>query len=184
MPCVYSIQYIINQAVQAFINQAVQLQAFINQAVQVQAIPKPNTHLAKLINPRLHQLGLHRLVLAPALRVHVLLQVHRQKLEYQVQLGLLALMVKRRKRPPKKHLHQNILQVYYVGVLQLPQQSYFSYCSRGNLKIRLVNSIKLNVFHPTYPFILRLEFDLLHCHNFTGFLVLSLNLSLKMFEGQ
>ena len=82
MPCVYSIQYIINQAVQAF----------INQAVQVQAIPTPKTHLAELIDPRLHQLGLHGLVLAPALRVHVLLQVHRQELEYQIQLGLLALM--------------------------------------------------------------------------------------------
>ena len=107
MPCVYSIEYFIYQAVQAS----------INQAVQVQAIPTPKTHLAELIDPRLHQLGLHGLVLAPALRVHVLLQVHRQELEYQIQFGLLALMVNKRKRPPKKHLHQNILQVYYVGVL-------------------------------------------------------------------
>ena len=89
MPCIYSIEYFI-QAVQAF----------INQAVQVQAIPKPKTHLAKLVDPRLHQLGLHGLVLTPALRVHVLLQVHRQELEYQIQLGLLASIVKKRKRSP------------------------------------------------------------------------------------
>ena len=97
MPCVYSVEYFVNQA--------------------VQALPKQKTHLTKLVDPRLHQLGLHGLVLAPALRVHVLLQVHRQELEYQIQFGLLALMVKKRKRPPEKHLHQNILQVYYVGVL-------------------------------------------------------------------
>ena len=65
-----------------------QLNILSNQ--EVQAIPTPKTHLAKLVNPRLHQLGLHWLVLAPALRVHVLLQVHRQELEDQIQLGLLV----------------------------------------------------------------------------------------------
>ena len=44
--------------------------------------------LKKLVSVGLHQLGVHLSVLGDV-RVHVLLEVHRQELEYQVELGLL-----------------------------------------------------------------------------------------------
>ena len=91
--------------------------------------------------------------------VHVLLEVHSEKLENEIELSL---------------LHQNILQRDNVGMLQLLQQWDLADCCRRHL----VKNIPWNGLHFTcqdsHPFILRFESNLLHGHNLIGPLVASL----------
>lgn len=63
-------------------------------------------YLEKLVGVAFDELGIHHLVLRDG-RVQVLLQVHRQELEDEVQTVL---------------LHDDVLEAHDVGVLQLPEK--------------------------------------------------------------
>ena len=106
--------------------------------------------LEQLVEVALGQLRVHLAVLGDV-GVHVLLEVHRQKLEYQIQLGL---------------LHQNILIKVAISLILTSPDRYLESHNVGVLQ--LLQQGDLSDGRAWHSLVLRLKPDLLHGNNLSG----------------
>ena len=97
-------------------------------AVENSSLVTEKDALEKLVEVALGQLRIHLFVFRDV-GVHILLQVHREKLKDEIQLRL---------------LHQNILQSHNVGVLELLQEGDLS---DGGAWHALVLRLQSNLLH-------------------------------------
>ena len=117
-------------------------------AVQNSPLVAEQDALQELVEVALGQPGVHLAVLGDV-GVHVLLEVHRQELKYEVELGLLHQHILKNGNNFDHQMmsYERYLEPHYVGVLQLLQQGDLSDGRTG------------------HSLVLRLQSDLLHGHD-------------------